>query len=583
MYQITMNFLSIKSKAASKDFTPQELSDQSFLFVKLFIKYGVIESLKDQIELNDMLACERHLNNLAYKLSTFLWSNTDLTSISLVLSNRLEDLWRNHPNYYQDLPKKVAEAIVSNFKKRFLEYYISINVNRRFSELAFTDHICKEHQEATEVIIDADNHSDLSKIFDKTKINEEQKAKIIKFAQEKEQKESQSKLQTEGQTKTLHSKRAARFKLLQNHLMRSKINDLAPSLSNALKYITRRVINATLSYPQKNHKNDINIPNILILPMEIQSKLSTLGALFTKALSKSNPKSHANFVIANLKIIASDKVRDGTHSREVINIPIKSHKNSIFSMGTLLSQIGLENAAINIQKRFKAGLSYFKKNNKYILEEVEKTEVNYKDEKNYYRDFHHSEQALCEYLKSKECINYILDQLKKQKIMPGHKIYAVILDIFSQNDLCTRCEIAIGGMLNSNSDEFLASLEKALANARYFIPKKNQGVKMVVRVISEKDYAGNPSGYNICHHQLETTQIKNLHGEIIASRTESLKNSSMIRDYSNSKTKLELYSNYTLFSSSKEQSLGNIHREVNSIVTQPIEISSSLNQSKRKL
>lgn len=102
------------------------------------------------------------------------------------------------------------------------------------------------------------------------------------------------------------------------------------------------------------------------------------------------------------------------------------------------------------------------------------------DEKNFALAYGHSEQALFEFLESAAGIKYILQQLTTVKVTTGYKVYAVILDICSNMQICEHCKWRALAVQNSQKEGFLAILGDELKKSGIRIPK--HGLNMLVRV-----------------------------------------------------------------------------------------------------
>ncbi len=99
----------------------------------------------------------------------------------------------------------------------------------------------------------------------------------------------------------------------------------------------------------------------------------------------------------------------------------------------------------------------------------------------------HSEDLLYEYLSKQENLMLILFFLNGIKIVPGHKIYAVILDIYSTRNMCLECESKTF-ILQSDRlhGRFLVALEKILNQYGYKTPKVFDCTPDVLTPISRK-------------------------------------------------------------------------------------------------
>jgi hypothetical protein len=107
----------------------------------------------------------------------------------------------------------------------------------------------------------------------------------------------------------------------------------------------------------------------------------------------------------------------------------------------------------------------------------------------------HSEDILYSYLQRPEVISQIINYLKKEGIIPGCKIYAVILDLHSRQYMCRVCQqktMDVQTIKNENS--FLSLLSKKLKEVEgYFLPNKHS-LRMLTRVSADMPYLGDSAG-----------------------------------------------------------------------------------------
>ncbi|MBS0288001.1 MAG: hypothetical protein JSR17_11930 [Proteobacteria bacterium] len=95
----------------------------------------------------------------------------------------------------------------------------------------------------------------------------------------------------------------------------------------------------------------------------------------------------------------------------------------------------------------------------------------------------HSESLMCDFLKEKS--DLIVNMLKeKNKIIRGHKIYALVLDIHSTNEICADCQNELHNLQykdksKDKTDSFLERMEQALLKEGCILPQKNvcDGIK----------------------------------------------------------------------------------------------------------
>lgn len=100
----------------------------------------------------------------------------------------------------------------------------------------------------------------------------------------------------------------------------------------------------------------------------------------------------------------------------------------------------------------------------------------------FYKLFHHSEQALFEYLENSNNVKALVEKLKEEgNLSEGTKVYFAVLDIYSTNGMCPNCLVSTLGEQNPEHSKFLRYLEKHLDDAGFSLPAYRK-LKFITRV-----------------------------------------------------------------------------------------------------
>jgi hypothetical protein len=562
--ELYLSFNSPRYHNKNVGLSQQQIMHEAMEYIHLWIKYGVTEALKDIFDQEELLCCEVHLDDITTVVSEIIFNSIDYTTAAIEIKKCFEDIVST------ETALKLTNIVIQKQKDRSNKFLQSRTyLNDSYNETAFSPHTCKYHQAIIEQDIrNREYHQEgISDI-----VNQD---RLTKFLKEEEKSAAIQKREAVNTARIRISRIEAlikkALKLLRETPQRKPVGQDTIIISQVvLKHPIIRTLDMRLSYPQKGHKHDIRKMPIIILATEILSKLWSGGMALTNhikhLLNNRDNLATANFVMANLKFIVSDRPEGHPdRSREVIDISI-GVPQEIYCLKDP------NNTSLSVRSRHQSGLDYLKKLGQAAGEKMEKLKIDLSNIREYFSTFHHSEQALFEHLKKPSTIKSFVQSLREKNILPHHKVYAVILDMFSTRELCSPCTVATKGVMNKQSDEFIGALQKELGNQSYKTPKN--GIRMVTRVVVEEkyqDYSKQITGDEERYIKLDTQNIKDLDGQILLAKRNMLEHSEHeLREYQigqcingRARTKLsKVIGEHAVFSSRNDQVLTNMPSEI---------------------
>lgn len=119
--------------------------------------------------------------------------------------------------------------------------------------------------------------------------------------------------------------------------------------------------------------------------------------------------------------------------------------------------------------------------------------------------FHHSEQALFEFLSRTRNIEQLVQNLKDTGVTPGTEIFAIVIDMHSTRYVCENCEIGMQGIMNPDY-RFLQEITSEFKRYGYrYQPQTNA---IIPRVIANRpDGAKKPKKTNRDHEAKESSLL----------------------------------------------------------------------------
>ena len=241
------------------------------------------------------------------------------------------------------------------------------------------------------------------------------------------------------------------------------------------------------------------------------------GALAEKKLQQEqSPQKKKNYVTVNLTLVLSDKPikKDTPHNRIYRTIALSTPMKDIAHLENINNRDG-----INWKDKFKKRFSVHQRKGLDLLEKYsEQPDTAYS--KSYLGFFTqnklsekfgeqkslHSEQALYDWLNQKDTAKQLIEQFKQEypeDFEQGRKVYAAVLDIYSNRGMCSNCKVGAVSLQNSvivsnilNDDKkgptirlsgFLKNLQDGLKENKLCLRQKPVGLEkaqliMVTRV-----------------------------------------------------------------------------------------------------
>ena len=184
-----------------------------------------------------------------------------------------------------------------------------------------------------------------------------------------------------------------------------------------------------------------------------------VGVRFREPYKNNDNTKYINFTVANLNLIVK---KQNKHKKENIPIRIKLEQDTdespiIYSMAYHFDTSSAENEEkISVEKRLKSA--------KRVIDSLglKYSDLNKTDD-DFNKNFRHSEQALFEYLKTEDCISYLMGLMLENKVV---KLQSVVLDMHSTKSMCKNCQYSTYGVLSDRierqNQEFCVKLEKSI-------------------------------------------------------------------------------------------------------------------------
>ncbi len=188
---------------------------------------------------------------------------------------------------------------------------------------------------------------------------------------------------------------------------------------------------------------------------------NTVSSKFTKDSqtdSYGDPK--PNFLMVNIGYILSNPAKNG---EKFVSFPVRIMGENFYSVQTSWESNGTskDDSVDNLQERHDCGYDHSPQMKGFS--EVQKNGPSHyaHDVKGptYETKFHHSEQALYEYLTQKKVIKQLLERIKQAGVPAGTEIQGIVIDMHSTRYVCGNCELGAMGMM-SPEYKFLERFKK---------------------------------------------------------------------------------------------------------------------------
>jgi len=130
--------------------------------------------------------------------------------------------------------------------------------------------------------------------------------------------------------------------------------------------------------------------------------------------------------------------------------------------------------------------------------------------------FHHSEQSLFDYLSIRANIEDLVQSLRAEdRVMKGAKIYAVVLDTFSERYMCKNCEVSMLGFQHPFESRFLSQLSELLGDVDFVLPRRHP-LRLITRMSADKPFGREKVEQS--DHQDLTIDLRAQHHTLILER-----------------------------------------------------------------
>lgn len=267
--------------------------------------------------------------------------------------------------------------------------------------------------------------------------------------------------------------------------------------------------------------------NVAEIPAhDLHSQLTSSGSQLYHLLDDQLPASYknskkqpsANILMVNISIALSKPTKRG---EKFVSLPLRVPAQNYFSVRSSWRESIIEDDTYSVgsYERNESSVERIDRRHSLGVEQspqkrgFHKTQshgaLHYLDSESptVEQEWHHSEQAVFEYLVSEERIVHDLVQdLIDLGIQPGTEVYAIVLDMHSTRYVCGNCELGMQGMMNPEY-EFVQRMTRAFAaNNLSYTPEKNMIAHRVTANMPAKNQV------KMTKSKLETDSNKRMFG-----------------------------------------------------------------------
>lgn len=215
--------------------------------------------------------------------------------------------------------------------------------------------------------------------------------------------------------------------------------------SNKSSIITSKSLECTFVTPQRE---------VLTIPATVHEQLASSGGRIVEELKKTNVKKDSsgdpspNLLMVNIGFKLSKPTKRG---RTFVSLPIQVDADEYYSIKNSLRNESEpeENSARRINWRHAMGKGHSPQSTNFTKTQRIGPFCYYQnDKRTYYDKWHHSEQALFEYLTSeRRRIVDLVKDLTDLGLQPDTEVYSVEIDMHSTRYVCKNCELGMQGMM----------------------------------------------------------------------------------------------------------------------------------------
>lgn len=216
------------------------------------------------------------------------------------------------------------------------------------------------------------------------------------------------------------------------------------------------------------------------IPPNKGNELLRLRAL----LAKQKGFSKSNYLTASLTFIVVKFPTKASSERErsLVTVDIIPPKSL-----TAIQDVAGEHFLENVFHRFDSAPTEVTKS--FIQYKNKIQSLSNKKDPEFYKRIHHSETTLVEFIELETTVQKLVDDfIRNTSLFYDIKIASIIiLDIFSTNQTCKDCLIALLGEQNPQQSKFLQLLKKELESRKVILPK-SKSLQLIIRVNFDHTY-----------------------------------------------------------------------------------------------
>lgn len=206
-----------------------------------------------------------------------------------------------------------------------------------------------------------------------------------------------------------------------------------------------------LSYRNQQF-DDIPIPST-----QLHSQLASSGNTLKDTVKAKLPNHQRdaledpkpNFLMVNVGYILSQPAKNG---EKFVSFPVRVPGQNYYSVQTSWEQQKKSkgSAVKNLQKRHDCGKEHSPQAKGFSTVQKNGPSHYYDDVEGptYDTKFHHSEQALYEYLIQQTVVNSLFKRIQEAGVPKGTEIHGIIIDMHSTRYVCGNCELGAQGMMS---------------------------------------------------------------------------------------------------------------------------------------
>ncbi len=217
---------------------------------------------------------------------------------------------------------------------------------------------------------------------------------------------------------------------------------------------------------------DVSIHNTQIPSEELHSQLTSSGNAIKNSVAEQKVKLDKscdptpNFLMVNIGYALSAPAKNG---ELFISFPLRIMGSNYYNVQDSFESSGItkEDSVASIEERHKAGMDITTQKNGFTkTQKLGPQHYHDTHTRTYNNKFHHSEQALYEYLAQENTAKELVQRIKYAGVPEGTNIQAIVLDMHSTRYVCGNCEIGAQGIMSPEYN-FLQSFSQQAETLGY--------------------------------------------------------------------------------------------------------------------